>query len=443
MESLLHQVFALAPGNVCSFLPCRNHSSNARICAGSGLAKISDTKSRPPLLSAPHRQQHLNHSTNDYNFRDRSHPDTQARALVMGDTYRPKRSLRDQPPSLADRITFSSGGGDSYRPGDRQQNGGRTADHAGFSFSTGYQAPQVPPTGPANGERGARRQRGRGGLYNGRESTRHADSSLPYHTGYRGSSNGYRRGGFKKAPHERALLQVRDDTVEHVMGVSNGSNKFRNVDDMSDDEELVMDVGSSESDDAATAVDGKHKFARKQSSAAADGDSVPKWSNPDPYTVLPPLEETTGKRVDFVKLIRKAKNEAAEKGDAGNAVAANDDFISFGDDNDATAHQPGVLDDEAPPLAPWHHSSGHRQPLAGSLNEVSTSGPLSAANGSARRTAVSASLPARPQHRGKAPKRKRSDGIDIVEEWQPTANKHSTPWAKEPKHNHLKDPTQW
>ncbi len=62
----------------------------------------------------------------------------------------------------------------------------------------------------------------------------------------------------------------------------------------------------------------------------------PKWSNPDPYTALPPPDETQVKRPDFVKLIRKARVSAtaAEPLIGGDAVTTNDDFISFGADDD-------------------------------------------------------------------------------------------------------------
>ncbi|KAL8835708.1 MAG: hypothetical protein Q9170_003210 [Blastenia crenularia] len=63
---------------------------------------------------------------------------------------------------------------------------------------------------------------------------------------------------------------------------------------------------------------------------AKEAASAPKWSNPDPYTVLPPVDEAQRKRRDVVKIIRKARI-VAEKGTAvANQVAANDDFISFG-----------------------------------------------------------------------------------------------------------------
>jgi non-canonical poly(A) RNA polymerase PAPD5/7 len=353
----------------------------------------------------------------------------------MGDTYRPNRAPRDHVPApLADRMTFSSGGGNNYRPKDRSQNSGRNANNAEFTFSNGHQAPQFPPSGPANSDhRPRRQQRGRGG----RDGRRGGDYAPSYagprnnaYTSHRG------RGPYKKpAPHERALLQTRDDTIEQPLGVSDGPNKFRNMEDMSDDEEADMDFDS-DTPNGDAADNGKHKMARKQSSSAADGNSVPKWSNPELYSALPPPDETTGKRLDVVKLIRKAKIEAAEKTDASNAVAANDDFISFGDDGDNRG-QPIVLFDDEP--------LGGGQSYAGSLNDALTSGALSAPNRNAKRSAEHAGLPQRPQHSDRSHKRKRATQLAaLVEEWQSVPGKPQAPWAMDRDYMRLKtEPNKW
>jgi non-canonical poly(A) RNA polymerase PAPD5/7 len=192
------------------------------------------------------------------------------------------------------------------------------------------------------------------------------------------------------------LLQTRDDTVEQHLGVSAG-NKFRNVDDMSDDEEADMSLDSDNPNDAAD--DRKHKTARKQSSTVADGNSVPKWSNPEQYTALPPPAETTGKKIDFVKLIRKAKNDAAGTSDANNAVAANDDFIGFDNDGES-ADQPIVFSDGVP-QASSRRNAINGQSVAGSMNEATSSassGALRESGRNSKRSAADAALPPRPQH---------------------------------------------
>jgi non-canonical poly(A) RNA polymerase PAPD5/7 len=317
----------------------------------------------------------------------------------MADSYRPGR---DRPPPLADRITFTGGDGDSYRPG----NGNRSQ----FTFESGHPAPRFPPSGPANGRgppgSAAPRRRGRGGASRG-----------PSRADGRNNANGHRRGGFKKAaPHERALLQHRENgSPERALGVAADSNRFLNPDDLSDDDEADMDV---ESDDSANsehegdASQNKPKAARTQVKRA-DGDSVPKWSNPDPYTALPPPDETTGKRVDFVKLIRKAKNQEAEKAAGHNSVVANDDFISFGDD-----------DDDA-------------KPTQGSLNEFAHIDSI-----------VSRQEAAVAEHRAprgpKSNKRKATVG-GVIDEWLPVRNINPTPWLPSPDaYAHLaREPEKW
>lgn len=242
----------------------------------------------------------------------------------MGDSYRPERGERARPPPLAERMTFTSG--DNYRPGHRAHQ---------FTFESSQQLPQLPSGGPANqGTRGTQRNR-RGDRGRGGNAQRGGRG--------RGNSNGANRGAYRKAaPHERQLLQQQHSGPERTLGVAEGSNRFLNVDDMTDDEETdtVVDNGASAghgtsagdvtSDDPAV----REKVARKPSQFRADSDAVPKWSNPDPYTACPPPDETTGVKRDVVQLIRKAKNQDSEKAIGSNAVAANDDFISFGDDED-------------------------------------------------------------------------------------------------------------
>jgi non-canonical poly(A) RNA polymerase PAPD5/7 len=117
--------------------------------------------------------------------------------------------------------------------------------------------------------------------------------------------------------------------------------KFRPLEDMSDSDEADMSVSSEDepSKDAAADADADadggepKKKARTALDTSKDGDSVPKWSNPDPYFVLPPsLDDPARKKTDVVKLIRKARvstgNEVAKHKDTA------DDFISFDFDDD-------------------------------------------------------------------------------------------------------------
>ncbi|KAF2790639.1 hypothetical protein K505DRAFT_351822 [Melanomma pulvis-pyrius CBS 109.77] len=366
----------------------------------------------------------------------------------MVDSYRPSRRGGARP-SLQDRITFTSGGGDSYRPNDAQsqhQSGGQNRSPAVFTFSAGNSGPQFPPAGPAADTRSARKsKRSRGGSGpsgdNHRDSERSANPTSS-HPGSRRNQNDYQRGGRrpayrKKAPHERPLLQSRVDTTsEHILGSTDGSNKFRNVDDLSEDEadmELETDNGDGES--PASDPPAHHKMARRQSSTRADGNSVPKWSNPDPYTVLPPPDETTGKKRDVVQLIRRAKNQAPEKAASSNAVIANDDFISFGLDEDEPE------DDDHPMWALNNYA------LRGSLNEAVPTGPASMASGQkyVQRGPEPLSLPKKPppQTQPKAHKRKRGEFEGgILREWLADSHTETAPWATD--YSHLRsDMTKW
>ncbi|KAL5378857.1 hypothetical protein DPSP01_008896 [Paraphaeosphaeria sporulosa] len=373
----------------------------------------------------------------------------------MVDTRRnrpPPQQKRRGGRNLRDRMTGGSGGGrdrnggDSYRPGQQQQQHGSAPSRSDFTFTSNTQGPSFPPAPPP--ERAARRNggRGRGGpsnMHGNRPATR-SGGAPPSH--YRGGRRN-NRGGFRpQAAHERALLQTRNDDTEHFLGVEAKSNKFRDLAELSDDEEADMDVSddSDKSEGEVVGAQSKSKAVRTQSSSRADGDSVPKWSNPDPYTVLPPPEETTGKRIDFVKLIRKAKNEAAEQSNGINAVAANDDFISFGDDDDFQS-----------PAAPPSVLASQAEPLQGSLNDVAAaSSALSAdvwsrhagdsANVPVRPPLPPSSLPARPTFTSSSASssRKRKHPADYTgmkDVWQPKDHKEPAPWAYREDYERLRD----
>lgn len=150
-----------------------------------------------------------------------------------------------------------------------------------------------------------------------------------------GQRNGYAhrgRGGPRTASDREFVRTNRAPTPELMPGI-NGDDahgvKYMRVEDVSDSEEADMDF--SEDDDDGQP---KKKQARTETKAA-DGDSVPQWSNPDPYTALPPPDESQRKKKDVVKLIRKARVEVNAANTVKATEAAADDFISldFGGDN--------------------------------------------------------------------------------------------------------------
>ncbi len=107
---------------------------------------------------------------------------------------------------------------------------------------------------------------------------------------------------------------------------------------------------------------------KKQMRTDVDGrpaaeSTVPKWSNPDPYTVLPPPDESLKKKKDVLKLIRKARVAVEKSEPVTNAVAANEDFISFGFDDEVGDNNEGENEGEATgqgvPGAPTGPGSSH------------------------------------------------------------------------------------
>ena len=210
-----------------------------------------------------------------------------------------------------------------------------------------------------------------------------------------------------------------------------------NVDDMSEDEE--EEAGNK--DDEETAEDGVHKVARTVN-GRADGDSVPKWSNPEIYSALPPPEELRpGKKIDFVQLIRKAKNEAAEKANGNNAVAANDDFISFGDDDGSTKGTDlQSLDDDEPKTNKRPQNGGFVQ---GPLNDLDYVDSTVNQN---KRLHPAADIHEQPQQSKAKRKRGEVENVrGIVQEWMGTARCDTAPWL-DPRHNYahlVNDPLKW
>ncbi|ETS77932.1 hypothetical protein PFICI_09994 [Pestalotiopsis fici W106-1] len=226
-----------------------------------------------------------------YNFRsDRRHPDSyrdDARNSARGSDrdFRPPQGdftfRTDRPSGVQEsyesfRGSSQRNGNDSYRPGPSRRNHGN---------------------GPGGYNRG----------------------------GPRGSSMRNGRGGFIPRRRERAadrlfLHKKHDDDAEDLLGDTSLRATYLNPDDLSESDDAAMDI-SGESE-----VEDENEPAAKRVRLDND-DSVPKWSNPDPYTALPPPDETQRKKKDVVQMIRKARVEAEEKKQSGDTEAA--EFISF------------------------------------------------------------------------------------------------------------------
>ena len=127
---------------------------------------------------------------------------------------------------------------------------------------------------------------------------------------------------FRPRISERKLLTRFPDPAEvPVLGANHAGHKFKDVGELTDSDEEPMD------EDTENEEESRYK-RRKLENGTSLAKSTSKWSNPDPYTSLPPASEASGKRVDVVKLIRKARNDATS---AQSIAAEQDDFISFDD----------------------------------------------------------------------------------------------------------------
>ena len=235
---------------------------------------------------------------------------------------------------------------DSYRDIDwrvqRPQHG--LYPSAGFTFENNDGAPQYPLEQDYGGN-----------IWSGRNATQEK-SRLRSRDQHRDNRNlnrprrgqNFHRGrgnyGNHVAPSDRPLLQQRNETgFEELLGMTEEQARIRRylpAEDVSDSEEEPMEESGSDVDVAEQNGRGSLEPPRKRRTIesdkrqATDANSEPKWSNPDPYTVLPPVDEETRKRKDVVKLIRKSDLRTAVKSLQQNQVAANDDFISFGFEDD-------------------------------------------------------------------------------------------------------------
>ncbi|KAI1141655.1 hypothetical protein F5Y05DRAFT_269196 [Hypoxylon sp. FL0543] len=270
----------------------------------------------------------------DYTFRGpysdlrRTHPDDRRRSDGEyrdrdRDNYRPPQgdfTFRVEPPPGLESY-------DSYRPREREQRNPRQYD----SYW-----PQ-PPAHHTHGSRNSygdqrtdpqqsRRDDGRRGYPRRNEDRRHQQrSQRPNNTG--------RRNTKPRAADRLLLIKKHDENPELMLGASAGRVTYRDVDELSDSDEAEMDISDASGSDVAEPAS---KRARTSDTTATKPEQdVPRWSNPDPYTALPPPDESSRKKKDMVQLIRKARVEAETKKAAAQVEGL--DFISCDiNDNDGT-----------------------------------------------------------------------------------------------------------
>ena len=387
------------------------------------------------------------HPRDDYYSRDRYQPSYHEPERHQSDHYRPQ--------NYNDRERDN--GGYTFRgAAERESQNYRAQDN--FTFTA--PGPPAPRFSPNPRQSYPQPQQGR--------AARAETSRRRPPTGSRlrgaGAAGGYRgRGGFRARPaHNRDILSKtgRETTPELLEGMYvDGERRFREVDsssdDMSDDgaDPNVIDLTRDDSD-----VD---ELPRKRAKVSTDHDAaVPKWSNPDPYTALPPPEALGGPKKDIVQVIRKAKVDAAPKADGQDAAKENADFISLNFDDDFGDHLSsdesgaGVSLQLLPDVPKASSGFSHREQFHEKLGSTrSTQQPPSSVQAATNRQLPSEYFAGGPpgpppdlimptyeemvsEYAGRGPGKKRKhDAVkarpeyDITEEWEPHYAANPTPWS--------------
>ncbi|KAK3381938.1 hypothetical protein B0H63DRAFT_216499 [Podospora didyma] len=229
--------------------------------------------------------------------------------------------------------------GDSYRPSSYSRN-----NHDGRDRDSRYSEPQTRDTGPP----GYDNYRPPQSDFSFRVDRPAGLQDLPPSNGYRGrnprrgDNRGRGRGNdrnFASRPKrvylaaERELLSTSHDTgLETALYNTDGGLTYRPLEDLTDSDEAEMDISGDEGDGAAEPSNKRARVGLDDRSE--EGNSAPKWSNPDPYTVLPPSESgVQNKKKDVVHLIRKARVQTKDARPS--LPTASEDFISCDfDDSD-------------------------------------------------------------------------------------------------------------
>lgn len=232
-----------------------------------------------------------------------------------------------------------------------------------FSFRAQVQGPSFQPVNLPNGPRSSKKAnppkkinappQPRFGTNDGRARPQYQGNQKQANA-RKGPPNGFGRGGFgSRGASDRTILRrKRETTPERLEGMLNGETTFKAFEELSESEE---DMELDSEDDTS----GDEPAAKK---ARVVVDAAPKWSNPDPYTSLPPIDETQAKKKDVVKMIRKAKMAAETVTEPNLSLAAdNADFISFD------------FGDDEPVNAPKHK----KKPSTSSSGEISDAPPTS------------------------------------------------------------------
>jgi non-canonical poly(A) RNA polymerase PAPD5/7 len=194
------------------------------------------------------------------------------------------------------------------------------------------------------------------------------------------------------------LTEMRASSPDPIFRGGDATEKFRQVDDFTDSEGEEMDFSQSDDDE------GQPPSKRMRSG--------PLWSNPDPYTALPPVPETPKKKQDVVKLIRRSRVIPPVSQSAKATAANGEDFISL-DFGDSTIEKSTEGRNEPPSNAP----TGPKPQLSEGLSQL----------GKRKREALDdvSKLPPRANKGARLHERGK-----ILLEWTASDFESSTPWYR-------------
>lgn len=237
---------------------------------------------------------------------------TTYRDNAYGNSYPARQGLYHPPPQsynlhppLPSGPPPSAHPSQMYQFGQQQRNGSENSRAQQFNFQSSNQLPSYPDYAPQ-----ANRYR----------DTRDAHQRRDYDRRDRDRDRPQFQRRVRMAADRPLLHARRETTPDQFDGMQHDNDdnpKYRNVETMSDSDSEDMEESESESEEVT-----------RRKSIRLEGKSLPKWSNPEPYTSLPP-PEASKKRKDVVKLIRKARIAASKEQDSMKQLAQNDDFISF------------------------------------------------------------------------------------------------------------------
>jgi non-canonical poly(A) RNA polymerase PAPD5/7 len=236
---------------------------------------------------------------------------------------------------------------------------------------------------------------------------------------------------------ERDLLKTDHNSSSEVAFFNTaGGVTYRPLDELSDSDEAEMDISG---DEAGSAEEPSHKRARLTVEQSTSDNNAPKWSNPDPYTALPPETATQGKKKDVVRLIRKSRVQEKEVRTSLPSESA--DFISFDTDDSDAADDADDDQEEQRPASSAVSSAAASVPIA-QLDlklppkpvapkpvkaPVLLPDPASSALGSRKRTHDDE---IKMPHARLKKATKMHAGGGITKEWLADPELESTPWMK-------------